>query len=160
MRLQFSERTGAIRYVWAILWMGLIFFFSTDFGSFPNTFRYLEPILRALFPHITTHTLLLVHQMIRKLAHAAEYAILSYFWFIALNRGLRIWSPRSAFWALALSVSYALLDEYHQTFVPSRTASLRDVGIDSLGAVLMQVYLLIALQQPLPESGNGKNAIG
>jgi len=138
--------------------MVLIFFFSTDVGSFPNTFHYLEPILRFIFPHITSHTLLLLHQLTRKLAHVAEYAILSYFWFRALNQGERTWLPRSAVWALVLSISYALLDEYHQTFVPSRAASLVDVGIDSRGALTTQVYLFITSQQPLPESNSGKTA--
>jgi VanZ family protein len=94
----------------------------------------------------------------RKLAHVTEYAILSYFWFRAFNQGGRTWSPRSAVWALAFSITYALLDEYHQTFVPSRTASLVDVGIDSLGALTAQVYLFITSQQPLSESNRGKTA--
>jgi len=143
-------------YVWAILWMGLIFFFSTDIGSFSNTFSYLEPILRFLFPQMTPHTMLLVHLLIRKLAHVTEYAILSYLWFGAFRQGRRNWSPRWALWALGLSISYALLDEYHQAFVLSRTASLIDVGIDSMGALITHIYLFITLQQPLSESKRDK----
>jgi VanZ family protein len=158
MRLCSLYRVAMIRYAWAILWMGLIFFFSTSFGSFSNTFYFLEPILRFLFPHMTHHTLLLVHQLARKLAHVAEYAILSYLWFKALSQGRRTWSSRWALWALGLSISYALLDEYHQAFVPSRTASLMDVGIDSLGALMTQAYLFIALRQPLPESDRDRTA--
>jgi len=138
--------------------MGLIFLFSTDVGSFPNTFHYFEPVLRFIFPHITSHILLLIHQIMRKLAHVTEYAILSYFWFRALNQGRQTWSLRPAVWALALSISYALLDEYHQTFVSSRTASVVDIGIDSLGALMTQVYLFITLQTPLSESTKGKTA--
>ena len=158
MRLHFLHRVAVIDYVWAILWMGLIFFFSTDAGSFSNTIHYLDPILRFLFPHITSHALLLMHQLIRKLSHVTEYAILSYFWFRALSQGGKNWSLRSALWALGLSISYALLDEYHQTFVSSRTASLIDVGIDSLGALMTQVYLFITSQQPLPEPNRDKAA--
>jgi VanZ family protein len=158
MGLRFLQRVGLINYVWAILWMGLIFFLSTDAGSFPNTLHFIEPVLRYLFPQMTPHTLLSVHRMMRKAAHVAGYAILSYFWFRALNQGERNWSTRSAVWALALSISYALLDEYHQTFISSRTASLIDVGIDSLGAFMMQAYLFITLQPPLPESNSGKTA--
>ncbi len=158
MRLRSLHRVAMIRYVWAILWMGLIFFFSTDIGSFSNTFYYFEPILRFLFPHMTHSTLFLVHLLVRKLAHVTEYAILSYLWFRALSQGRRNWSPRWALWALGLSISYALLDEYHQTFVPSRTASLMDVGIDSMGALMTQVYLFITLQQPPPESNRDRTA--
>ena len=58
MRLRFLHRIDIIHYIWAILWMALIFFFSTDVGSFSNTFHFFEPILRFIFPHITSHTLL------------------------------------------------------------------------------------------------------
>lgn len=136
-----------IYYAWPIIWMGVIFFFSTDTGSFSNTFYYLEPILRSLFPHLTPRGMLLVHQLIRKLAHLTEYAILSYFWFSAFRQGRPRWSPAWALLALVLSILYALLDEYHQAFVPSRTASFIDVGVDSMGALIGQAYLFVTLSQ-------------
>ena len=37
--------------------------------------------------------------------------------------------------AALLSIGYAALDEYHQSFTPSRTASVIDVAIDACGAV-------------------------
>ncbi len=73
--------------------------------------------------------------VIKKAGHVLEYAILSVLWLRALGAG-----PRSSKrkWVVALTVTglYALTDEYHQSFVPGRTASLRDVGFDWLGAVL------------------------
>jgi VanZ family protein len=39
--------------------------------------------------------------------------------------------------AWALSVLYALTDEFHQSFVPGRNASLVDIGIDAIGAAGM-----------------------
>ncbi len=138
-----------IHYAWPIVWMGVIFFFSTDAGSSSNTLYYLEPILGFLFPHLTPDGMLLAHQLTRKLAHLAEYAILSYFWFIALRRGKQRWSSGWALLALSLSIFYALLDEYHQGFVPSRTASLIDVGIDSMGALVGQACLFVIRSHPL-----------
>jgi hypothetical protein len=38
--------------------------------------------------------------------------------------------------AVLLSSLYAGLDEFHQSFVPSRTASFGDVGFDATGALL------------------------
>jgi VanZ family protein len=35
-----------------------------------------------------------------------------------------------------LSAAFAGVDEFHQTFVPSRTGQFVDVGWDSLGAAL------------------------
>ncbi len=68
---------------------------------------------------------------LRKLAHAAEYAVLG----LLLRRALL--RPLPAF---LLAVAYALSDELHQHFVPGRQAALADVAVDAAGAV-MGVYL-------------------
>ena len=74
--------------------------------------------------------------IVRKAAHFTEYAILG---FLAA-RAFRT-SPRPALanrWflaSLALVVAYALLDEYHQSFVPSRTGSIYDSLIDISGGL-------------------------
>jgi VanZ family protein len=46
--------------------------------------------------------------------------------------------------ALAACVLYALLDEGHQIFVPGRTPSLYDVGIDFSGALFSR-FLHLAI---------------
>ena len=134
-----------------IFWMSLIFFFSTDAGSFSNTAYYIEPLLRFLFPHMTPGGILLAHRLIRKLAHLTEYAILSYLWFTALNQGRQGWSPKRALLALTLSILYAASDEYHQAFISSRSSSLTDVGIDSIGALMGQAYLFLTLRRAREE---------
>jgi VanZ family protein len=65
--------------------------------------------------------------VLRKLAHAAEYAILG----VLLLRACR--SPRLAF---ALATLYAASDELHQVFVAGRQGSPLDVAIDAAGAAL------------------------
>ena len=62
---------------------------------------------------------------LRKLAHAAEYAILA----VLLLRAL---PPLPAF---AGAVAFAVSDEIHQHFVPGRAASALDVAIDAAGAL-------------------------
>src|SRR5207247_2565601 len=91
--------------------------------------------------------ILLAHLLIRKLAHLTEYAVLSYLWFTALNQGRKGWSLKRAVLSLTLSIIYAATDEYHQAFTPSRTSSLTDVGIDSIGALMIQVYLFLTLRR-------------
>jgi len=77
-----------------------------------------------------------VHFITRKIAHFTEYAILG---FLAA-RAFRT-SSRPAIrhhWFLisaALIVVYALADEYHQSFVPTRTASVFDSFIDMSGGL-------------------------
>ena len=68
----------------------------------------------------------------RKVIHALEYALLCFLWWRPLRTSL---SPRAAVLAaFALSVAYAVGDEYHQTFVEGRNGSPVDVAIDALGA--------------------------
>ena len=89
-----------------------------------------------LFPHTSPETLDIIHYTTRKIAHFTEYAILG---FLAA-RAFRT-SPRLAIserWLLicaTLVVVYALMDEYHQSFVPSRTASIVDSLIDMAGGL-------------------------
>ena len=71
---------------------------------------------------------------IKKIGHAVGYGLLGAAYYYALPTSL----PRSVRWvaALALSLGFALSDEFHQSFVSGRTSSMRDVAIDGLGAVL------------------------
>ena len=64
---------------------------------------------------------------LRKLAHAAEFAILA----ALLVRGLR-----DRWWAVALGIAYAISDEIHQSFVEGRQGTVLDVGIDAVGVVV------------------------
>ena len=62
--------------------------------------------------------------VLRKVAHAAEFAVLGFLLLRALGR-----EPA----ALALGIAYAASDELHQYFVPGRQGSLLDVALDSVG---------------------------
>lgn len=125
----------------AIVWACLISFFSTDAFSSEHTSRFIIPVLHLLIPQASAETLELLHVIIRKSAHLTEYFILS----VLLTRGLRGqergWRMRWVIWAVVLAAGYASLDEFHQSFVPSRTASPWDALLDTLGASAAQVYL-------------------
>ena len=125
-------------YLRPLLWMGLMFLFSTDAGSMAHTNALLAPVIKFFAPEISRKNLVITLITVRKLAHLVEYAILSILWFSALRQGRPGWSWRAAAGAFAICVVYAGLDEFHQTFVLSRTPSLQDVGIDSVGALLGQ----------------------
>src|SRR5207248_4179254 len=57
----------------------------------------------------------------------------------------------SAGLVLLLCAAYAATDEFHQAFVPSRTASLRDVMTDICGATLaVLLYWSIATRRIMP----------
>ena len=70
----------------------------------------------------------------RKLVHAGEYALLCWLWIRALRPSV---GGRAALaLALAVTLAYAVGDEYHQTFVDGRSGSPLDVVIDGLGAAV------------------------
>src|SRR6059036_1950783 len=70
-----------------IAWMAVISYLSTDAFSAKNTNRYLDPILRVLFPQITNAALLVAHTIIRKTAHFSEFLVLSLLTFWAYRGG-------------------------------------------------------------------------
>lgn len=118
--------------------MALIFSASTDLLSTQHTSRYLVPFLRWLMPDVSGQTIIQIHFFLRKAAHVTEYAILA----VLLWRAFRFHriDVRSSLWpqaaiALVITVLFAMSDEYHQSYVPSRGASHGDVMIDSCGAL-------------------------
>ena len=127
------NRRSIIKY-WlpVLLWMAFIFIGSTDLMSAEHTSRFIGPFLRWLAPDITDATIASVQLVVRKAAHLIEYAILS----VLLLRALRqhLMGARSI--AFGLAALCAVLDELHQSFVPSRTGSPWDVLTDCLGAIL------------------------
>ena len=76
---------------------------------------------------------------LRKAAHMAEFGLLWALWLWALP-GPR---PCAARWALVITLSYAVSDELHQSFVSGRNASAWDVAIDAAGiGVAVAVWLM------------------
>jgi VanZ family protein len=125
--------------------MAFIFTMSTDIGSAAHTSRVIEPFVQWLRPDASVSDLDLAHFLVRKVAHLTEYAFLATLIFRALRltspqrfvrRADRRWAPASALAiALALSAFYAATDEFHQSYIPGREPSVRDVLIDSSGAL-------------------------
>jgi VanZ family protein len=125
----------------AILVALLISLFSTHYLSGEQTARIIIPLLHWLFPAATPHMLRVMHVGIRKLAHVTEFGLFSITVFHGIRGGRSGWRFRWAVATLVIAVTYAALDEWHQSFVPLREARARDVAIDALGAVLAQVLV-------------------
>jgi VanZ family protein len=109
-----KKRAGPFLKLWLppLLWAGIIFYFS----SVPNLSSGLE-----------------YDFLLRKAAHAIEYAILSALVLRALlGEGISV--KRAVLYSAAIAVAYAFTDEYHQSLVPGRCAAWEDAAIDSAGA--------------------------
>ena len=97
-------------------------------------------ILRFLAPKISSQEINLIHGLIRKAAHLIEYFILG----LLLVRAFRgdfteSWKWRWSFFAVMVLILWATTDEFHQSFVTTRTASTLDVCIDAAGGMLAQL---------------------
>jgi VanZ family protein len=122
-----NVRTFAKSWLPVLAWMFFIFIGSTDLLSAEHTSRFIGPFLRWFAPNVSDASIASVQLVVRKGAHLTEYAILA----LLIYRALRRFAP-----ALMVAGIYAALDEFHQSFVASRTASPWDVAIDCLGAFL------------------------
>ena len=102
-----NPQATLIRWLPPIIWAGIIFAFSS-------------------LPQFNVSQFILWDFLAKKAAHLSEYAIL----FVLIFRAYRgKWAP--SYFLLAL---FALSDEFHQKFVPGRTATLLDIGFDLTGA--------------------------
>jgi VanZ family protein len=100
-------RALALRWAPSVVWMGVIFAFSSVPGSnLPGGYSFQ--------------------------GHFAEYAVLGALVTMALVRGPA--GPRWVLLAIAACSLYGVTDELHQAFVPGRTPDVLDWATDTLGA--------------------------
>jgi VanZ family protein len=119
--------------------MAFIFWMSTETFSSEYTLSLLEIVIRSLVPEISTQGLNLIHTVIRKAGHVVEYFILGLLLFRSFRGGsISSWNWRWPFFAAIVVVLWAASDEFHQSFVSTRTASVVDVGMDTAGGIFAQ----------------------
>ena len=133
----------------------LIFGFSAQDGESSGSLSFeislfLVKLVSPLLPTGNTQDLLferaeLIHYFVRKAAHMTEYFLLA----LSLQLPLSAWfstqlkSNLRIVIGFAVTVLFAALDEFHQTFVPGRSGNFTDICIDSIGAVIASLFLLI-----------------
>jgi VanZ family protein len=144
-----SRLSCAMDWLPAALSVAVIVAESTATMSAENTSRWLYPLWARLFGPISTAHWAEVHHLIRKTGHFVGYGGVSvaflYGWLRTLHRRRGSYRPiwlRAAFLAVSCTLLIAILDEYHQSFLPSRTSSPIDVCIDLCGAIAAQLLLL------------------
>jgi VanZ family protein len=135
-KINSSARRRLWRYGPLLLWIAFISFASTSEFSAANTSQIIRPLFLWLFPNLSEARLAAIHFLTRKAGHFTEYAALAFLASRAFITSSNTFIQR--YWfrlGLLLVVIYALLDEFHQSFVSSRTASVYDSAVDVAGGL-------------------------
>jgi len=112
-----KKNTKKIIYYWLPVgvWALLIFMFSSMPTGYASEIQWKDFI-------------------VKKSAHLVEFSILAVLLFrLLINSGME--KRKAGYWAVFLSVFYAVTDEVHQIFTPGRDPTVRDIAIDTAGAV-------------------------
>jgi VanZ family protein len=143
-----ADRHGVLKaWIAAILWLTVIAIESSNLASSNNTSRILYPLLHFLFRMDLAHFEHL-HFYLRKGGHVFGYGLLSFLLFRAWRETLPIangakWTLRWATLAVLGTAVVASLDEWHQSFIPSRTGTARDVLLDTCAGIAAQILLIL-----------------
>lgn len=141
-------RSGRWWWVWAWLPVAIavavIMRESTPLFSAENTSSWLRPIVERVLGHIADPVWETGHMLFRKSGHFTGYGITCVTfvraWLLTLARrvdlSVRTWRWSSVGLAVVSTFLVASGDEWHQTFLPSRTGQFSDVMLDTVGAIV------------------------
>jgi VanZ family protein len=141
-----SDRHHVLKaWIAAILWLIVIAIESTTYLSSHNTSRILYPLLHFLFG-MDLARFEHWHFYIRKGGHVFGYGMLSILLFRAWRETLPVvsgarWTLRWTTLAVLGTALVASLDEWHQSFIPSRTGTPWDVLLDTCAGIAAQILL-------------------
>jgi VanZ family protein len=149
-RESLQARRGLLS-TWLPVVIGLcvITFESSNTMSGEHTSRFLRPIFTHFFGPMTDEYWDGFHHVLRKSGHFAGYGTLGLLWLRAWLRTLSTragwtqgqWRMRAAALGVFCTFLTASADEYHQTFLPSRTGLFSDVILDTCGALLFTLIV-------------------
>jgi len=143
-----SDRHHVLKaWIAAILWLIVIAIESSAWLSAHNTSRIIYPLFHFLFGLDWEH-FERWHFFIRKGGHIFGYGLLCILLFRAWRETLPVssgvqWTFRWASIAVLGTALVASLDEWHQSFIPSRTGSIQDVLLDTCAAIGAQILVLL-----------------
>lgn len=146
-----ASRPNLLRAWWpALVWVVLITFESTDAFSSEHTSSMLYALLTHLFGNIDLHKFLVFHHYLRKTGHVVGYGMLG----LLLLRGWRatldqnqLHLGRTVLLAWLGVVFVACIDEWHQSYIPSRTGTWRDAVLDSVAGAVALMFAYIRLRR-------------
>ncbi len=122
-----------------LLLMAVIFASGGDRGASGETQGMIASLLGRLAPwlqaRLSASELELINVVFRKSVHFGVYGVLALLDARALYGALGVFTRREAGISFAAAVGWAAVDEFQQSFYPSRGGSPYDVLLDATGAV-------------------------
>ena len=123
------------------------FFLSSPEGSSSHSSGLLRPLIEFFFPDASLGLLENINFFVRKTAHFTEYAVLFVLAFRAARlSGSPMLRERYLIYPMLLVMLVAALDEFNQSFEPSRTASSWDAMLDSTGGFAALICCWLAVR--------------
>ena len=91
--------------------------------------------------------------IVRKLAHVILFCSLSILCFVVIYE-IKKSAKISTLVSFSIAFIYACIDEIHQLFIPGRGSQIRDVLIDSIGAIMGLIFinLIFMIKNRIKES--------
>jgi len=143
-----GDRHHALKaWIALILWLIVIAIESTTYSSSQNTSRFLYPLFHFIFG-VDYASFEPYHAFLRKTGHVFGYGLLSILFFRAWRESLPStsgarWTMRWASIAILGTAIVASLDEWHQSYLPTRTGTLHDVILDSCAGIAAQLAVFL-----------------
>lgn len=155
-------KTKVIRIIFLILWIitfSVIFCLSAQEGEASDglskgivtKFIQIFPKTNELSEASKVELIEKINPVIRKLAHFSIYSITGIFG-MAFFSTFNLKTCKKIVSVILINISYAILDEYHQSFIIARGPSIKDVGIDGMGILFgIGIVLIIILTAHLQQ---------
>lgn len=137
----------------AVLWMALIFSFSMETAAessgssdgFIRTFlSFIDDDFESLSPEAQTETVESLSHLVRKTAHFCIFGMLGILVSSAIST-YNLAPRRTLLCSVSLCALYAVSDEVHQFFVPGRACMIRDMLLDTCGALCGVLFVMLVL---------------
>jgi len=150
-RTHFTRDPQGILKAWIalVLWLIVISIESTTYLSAAHTSRMLFPLFHFLFG-MDYFRFMPWNFFLRKSGHVFGYGLLSILLFRAWRETLPAangarWTLRWATIAVLGTALVASLDEWHQSFIPTRTGTVHDVVLDTCAGIAAQLVVFLWL---------------
>lgn len=117
--------------------LGVIFWMSGGNFTDGKTSEFFFPKIKFVFPGLSPDGISSAHELIRKFAHVVEYFLLGLLLSFAVYRSpLKISGFKKGVLIIILLVIFTFADEFRQSLVATRKASLGDIVLDIMGGLL------------------------